>query len=258
MSTDNFDKYKEDIVWSYSTRHGGVSSGKYASMNLSFSTGDGPEKVRENYRLWGEALGVDTSQMVLLKQTHTANVLAVDHSFCGEGLYRPARSDFDGMVTDEKGVALVTSHADCTPVYIYDPVSHAIAMVHAGWKGTVGEIPAHAIELMKKKYGSRPEDMIAMIGPCISQKRFQCDRDVVDRVDQMSIDGSDQYYFDEAEGKFHVSLAGLNRKVLVSAGIPVENIDMNDACTYDNDELYFSHRRMGKERGGQAALLMMK
>ncbi len=258
MGTANFDRYKDRLIWGYSTRKGGISTGIYESMNLSFNTGDSFVNVRKNYELWGESLGVDAHNMVLVKQTHTANVIPVDKSFRGEGLYKPWRTDYDGMVTREKGLALVTTHADCVPVYIFDPVKNAIAMVHAGWKGTVSEIPRRAVDTMVRFYGCDPSNMVAMIGPCISRKRFQCDSDVIVRVKEMLVDGSDQWNFDEEEGKYHVSLAGLNRLVLEDCGVPHENIDMNDQCTYDNEELYFSHRRQGRARGGQAALLMLK
>ncbi len=254
----NFEDYKDQIIYGFSTRQGGVSTGVYESMNLSLTLPDDPANVRRNYELWCESLGVDVRRMVIAHQTHTNHVVRVDERNCGQGLDRERMEDVDGLVTNVPGVALVTHHADCTPVYLFDPVHRAIGMIHAGWRGTVQEIARVAVETMTREFGSKPADMLAMIGPCICQEHFECDRDVVDAVEAMSIDASDQVYYDPAKNKFHVSVPGINRKLLLSTGIPAGQIDMRDRCTYGNPELYFSHRRDGRERGGHAALLMLR
>lgn len=254
----NFADYKEQITYGFSTRQGGVSTGIYESMNLSLTLPDDPANVRRNYELWCESLGVDVRQMVIVHQTHTNHVVRVDEQNCGQGLDRERMEDVDGLVTNVPGVALVTHHADCTPVYLFDPVHRAIGMIHAGWRGTVQEIARVAVETMTREFGSQPADMLAMIGPSICQEHFECDRDVADAVEAMSIDASDQVYYDSAKNKFHVSVAGINRKLLLSTGIPAGQIDMQDRCTYGNPELYFSHRRDGRKRGGHAALLMLR
>ena len=275
---DGLERFRDKIVYDFSTKHGGVSTGIYASMNLSFSMGDDPEKVTENYRLWCEGLGVDYKRTVLLSQMHTTNVVRVDETNCGEGLFRKRQQYTDGMVTNCKGIALITYHADCVPLYFYDPVHEAIGMAHAGWRGTVGGMAQVMASKMKDEFGSAPEELYTRIGPCISQKYFECDSDVVDEVAAMpvwdmldlpasslhEVPGYDRRLpeeictFDEAAGKYHVSLSRLNKLVMEAAGVPAEQIDMADACTYEHDELYFSHRRQGRARGGQAAMLMLK
>ena len=131
-------------------------------------------------------------------------------------------------------------------------------MTHAGWRGTVACIAANTVRKMAEEFGSDPKDVVTRIGPCISQKYFECDRDVIDAVEAMPTDGSGTWFYREETGKYHVSLADLNALVLQDAGILPEHIDRADACTYANADLYFSHRRQGRNRGGQAALLMMK
>jgi len=253
-----FKDYDPEIIYGYSTRKGGVSKGIFESMNLSLSMPDDPANVKRNFEIWCDSLGVDPRDMVMVRQTHTANVIRVDEKNKGQGIYRERIEAVDGMVTNVPGIALVTSHADCVPVYLYDPVHRAIGLSHAGWRGTVAEIAGATVSKMTEEFGSVPEEMIAMIGPCICREHFECDRDVVDAVERMSIDGSEMVYYDPVKGKYHVSLAGLNRLVLEASGIPEDRIDMQDRCTYENTELYFSHRRQGRERGGQAALLMMR
>ena len=113
--------------------------------------------------------------LVIGLQTHTNNVVRVDERNKGQGLFRTRMKDVDGMVTNVPGVALVTYHADCTPVYLYDPVKKAIGMVHAGWRGTVKEIAGAAVRKLQTEFGTDPADLVAMIGPCISKEYFECD-----------------------------------------------------------------------------------
>ncbi len=275
-----FERFSDKIIYDYSTKHGGVSTGVYATMNLSFSTGDELANIKENFRRWCTGQGVDPARTVMVGQTHTTNVIYVDESHCGEGLERDRIQDVDGMITDRKGIALITSHADCVPLYFYDPVHEAIGLAHAGWRGTVGGMAAVMLEKMGEAFGTDPADVYTRIGPCISQQCFECDRDVVDAVMQMPVWESDAAglyagdakpvpgyaqclpeeicTFDAEKQKYHVSLSRLDRLVMLSAGVPDDHIDMADTCTFAHDELYFSHRRQGMTRGGQAALLMMK
>lgn len=281
-----FEQFKDALTYGYSTRWGGVSTGVYAEMNLSTSTGDDPAAIRENFRLFAEGLGVDPAALVMVGQTHTTNVIRVDAGNKGEGFDRERQQDIDGMITDCPGVALVTSHADCVPLYFYDPVHRAIGLAHAGWRGSVGGMAKVMIDRMRDAFGSVPEEMATRIGPCISKTYFECDSDVVDAVMRMPLwqgaeikEGQGTPYaalpaiaipgysqclpedicsYDEDKKKYHVSLARLNRAVMIRAGVPAERIDMADTCTYAHDELYFSHRRQGLARGGQAALLMIK
>ena len=122
----------------FTTRTGGVSSGIYSTMNLSFSRGDDPECVRENYRRIGEVLGTDPEHMVASKQTHTTNIRLVTEADLGNGITEPsAYDDVDGLATNIPGMALVTFYADCVPLYFVDPVKKAIGLAHSGWRGTV-------------------------------------------------------------------------------------------------------------------------
>ena len=125
----------------FSTRLGGVSGGYYESLNLSFDRGDDPEAVRENFRRIGEAIGVQVEDMVMSKQTHTTNVRVVTEEDRGKGIVRDRDyTDIDGLITNVRGICLVTSYADCVPLYFVDPVRKAIGLSHSGWRGTVGKI----------------------------------------------------------------------------------------------------------------------
>ena len=127
----------EGYVHGFSTRLGGVSEGDFASLNLSFTRGDDPEHVRENYRRIADSMGFLPENMVLSQQTHTTHIYKVTEKERGMGFTKPLEyTDIDGLMTNVPGLVLVTSYADCVPLYFVDPVKKAVALSHSGWKGT--------------------------------------------------------------------------------------------------------------------------
>ena len=158
----------------FSTRQGGVSEGYLGTMNFSFDRGDDPEHVRENYRRIAAALGVSYDSLTVAKQTHTSNVKEITMAERGAGVRFPRPYDnVDGIMTNVPGITLVTYHADCLPVYLYDPAHQAIALLHAGWRGTVDNIVSAGLLKMQKAYGTRASDVIAGIGPGISAACYE-------------------------------------------------------------------------------------
>ena len=171
------------VCHGFSTRLGGVSTGYYESLNLSFDRGDDPEHVRENFRRIGDAIGVSCEDMVMAKQTHTTNVRLVTEEDRGKGVVRERDyTDVDGLITNIPGICLVTSYADCVPLYFVDPVHHAIGLSHSGWRGTVGKIGKHTVEMMKEAFGSRPEDLLAAVGPSVCMDCYEVSEDEIGRA----------------------------------------------------------------------------
>ena len=169
------------LVHGFSTRLGGVSTGCLSSMNLSFAReemehpGDSEAEghVRENYRRIARAIGFSPENLVFSAQTHTTNIRRVTKEDAGAGFTRPLPwTDVDGFVTNVPGPVLATFFADCVPLYFADPVHHAIGLSHSGWKGTVGEMGKCTVREMQEAFGSRPEDILAVIGPSISKEAF--------------------------------------------------------------------------------------
>lgn len=246
----------------FSSRIGGVSSGIYKSMNLSFTCGDEEKNVRANYERMGEALGVSTSDMVMAHQTHTANVMKVDRSNAGMGILKERNyHDIDGIVTNEKGLCLVTSHADCIPLYFVDPVKKAIGLAHSGWKGTAGNIAENVVRMMQKEYGTEPSDVIGLIGPGICGKCYEISDDVAsvfyekydkEKCPDVVIPKKD------VEGKYLLDLHRANYYNMLGAGLKTENIFVSDVCTMENSEVLFSHRATQGKRGGMSAFLVIK
>ena len=250
------------LMNAFSTRKGGVSKGQYAEMNLSFTVGDDPETVKENFRIFGDAIGIKREQMVYAAQTHTNNVMRVDPSCKGMGVLHDRNFDnIDGLVTDDPGVCLVGSYADCVPLYFVDPVRHCIGLSHSGWRGTVTKIGRNTIELMQKEFGTDPDDLICCIGPCIGKECYEVSADVAEEFKKAYTSAQcDRIYMpvEGKEGKYLLDLPMANCLLFEECGVRQENIILPDLCTSCNKELLHSHRASGGKRGGMCAFLMIR
>ena len=237
----------------FTTRYGGVSEGYLSSLNLGIHRGDKPENVVKNYEILGEALGFDVDNLVFTRQTHTNIVRVVDKSNAGEGLGREVEPECDALVTATPGVVLAAFTADCTPILLHDPVTGAVGAVHAGWRGTVGDIAGNAVRAMAEQFGSRPEDIRAAIGPNIGVCCFETHADVPDAVRAVLGEEAEAFIVPSGE-KFRVDLKGVNAALLRRAG--VRHIEISDACTACEPERFWSHRRVGNDRGSLAAIIV--
>lgn len=245
----------EGAVHCFSTRFGGVSEGALASLNLGVHRGDRPANVWENYRRLGAAVGFNAKNTVFTKQVHSDIVQRVGRQDCGRGLVFPVEEARDGLVTDEPGVALTIFSADCTPVLLFDPVARAIGAAHAGWRGTAAGIAARTVEAMCREFGCRPENLRAAIGPCISQCCFETDSDVPEAM-LAALGAEAQSAIRPAGEKYYVDLKQLNALWLRRAG--VTEIDISCDCTACQPQRFWSHRRVGNQRGSLAAVIMLR
>ena len=244
----------------FSTRVGGVSEGKFSSMNFTFTRGDRPEHVMENYRRMAAILGVDKNQMVLSWQTHTTNVRMVTEEDAGKGIMRERDyQDIDGLINNVPGMTLVTFYADCVPLYVLDPIHKAIGLSHSGWRGTVNRMGNATLDAMKRAYGTKAEDVIVCIGPSICQDCFEVGEEVADAFGR-AFDSRyhHQLYYQKENGKYQLDLWRANEIIFEEAGVCPKNIHVTDICTHCNPQLLFSHRTSGNERGNLAAFLCLK
>lgn len=243
----------------FSTRKGGVSTGIFSSMNLNFKRGDDPDAVLENYRRMAAALNMRVEDMVLSDQTHTTNVRVITEEDRGKGILRPQDySDVDGMITNVPGIVLVTSYADCVPLYFVDPVRKAIGLSHSGWKGTVGHIGQKTVEKMQEVYGSEPKDIVAAIGPSICQSCYEVSDDVAEAFRaNFTADEAADILLDKGNGKYQLDLWKANWYVLTDAGILPEHLSVTDLCTACHPDLLWSHRKTNGQRGGLSAFLSL-
>ena len=243
----------------FSTRKGGVSTGIFSSMNLNFKRGDDPDAVLENYRRMAAALNMRVEDMVLSEQTHTTNVRVITEEDRGKGILRPQDySDVDGMITNVPGIVLVTSYADCVPLYFVDPVRKAIGLSHSGWKGTVGHIGQKTVWKMHEVYGSEPKDIVAAIGPSICQSCYEVSDDVAEAFRaNFTADEAADILLDKGNGKYQLDLWKANWYVLTDAGILPEHLSVTDLCTACHPDLLWSHRKTNGQRGGLSAFLSL-
>lgn len=244
----------------FSTRIGGVSKGCFSSLNLSFTRGDEEEAVRENFRRIGSAMGIRCEDMVFTHQTHTTNVRVVTEADKGCGIVKPRTySDVDGLVTDIPGICLVTFYADCVPLYFVDPVKKVIGLSHSGWRGTVGKIGKVTVETMCREFKSRPEDILAAVGPSICQDCYEVSEDVILEFQKtFSRELWKDIFYRKENGKYQLNLWEANRQILLGAGILPEHISMPNLCTCCNPEFLYSHRASQGKRGNLGAFLGIK
>ncbi len=246
----------------FTTRKGGVSKGFFAQLNLSFTRGDEPESVMENYRRVACVLDITPQQIVCSDQTHTTNVRVVTKEDAGKGVVCPKDyTDVDGLITNEKGLALATFYADCVPLYFVDPVRNVIGLSHSGWRGTVKRMGEVTVRRMQEEFGCNPKDIHAAIGPSICQSCYEVSSDVADAFMGDAKDFAKVFtQKDErqkAEGKYQMNLWKANELVLLSAGILPEHLEVTDVCTSHNASFLFSHRASNGKRGNLGAFLML-
>lgn len=246
---------KGGVVHCFSTRRGGVSKGCLESLNLGVHRGDDWNNVYENYRRLGAAVGFIPEQTVFTHQTHTDTVARVGAADRGWGLFREVELERDGICTNESGVALVCFSADCTPILLHDPVRHAVAAVHAGWRGTALGIAARCVETLQREFGTNPADVQAAIGPCIGPCCFETDVNVPEAMVK-GLGSEAEQYIRKAGEKYYPDLKALNALWLRRAG--VLQIDCSCDCTRCQTDRFWSHRMTGQARGSQAAVIMLK
>ena len=203
------------------TRNGGVSSGPYATLNLSFSVGDDPGAVLENRRRVAAAFSADLADFVFARQVHGGQAQVVSAAERGRGTLgvEDAIGPVDALVTGDPGTVLAILVGDCVPIVLYDPVAQVLAGVHAGWRGTVAGVSRAALAAMAT-LGSRPADVLAGIGPAIAPDRYQVGDDVRAEIVASFGDEAASVLRPDGTGRWLLDLWSANRKMLTRAGVP--------------------------------------
>lgn len=242
------------------TRHGGVSTGSYASMNCTPYTGDDPGCVERNRERLLAALPQQPAALVIPYQTHGTRVLSIDGTFLSAdaGQRHALLQGVDALTTDRPGVCLCISTADCIPILLYDRCHRAVAAIHAGWRGTVAGIVTHTLQQMCDLYGTAPGDLVAVIGPGISRSAFEVGGEVADAFARAGFPMQDIADYDSATGKYHIDLPRANQFLLASFGIPEPCVEMCGICTYTRHAEFFSARRLGIRSGRLLTGIMLE
>lgn len=245
-------------IHAFSTRLGGISEKEFAAMNLGFGRGDSDEVVAENYRIFCRAAGFDPESLVTGSQDHHVNIRRVGKDQRGIGVWREKDMEsIDGLCTDDPAVTLVIYCADCVPLYFIDEAHGAIGMAHAGWRGTAAGMAKVMTQRMQKEFGTRPEELIAAIGPSICKDCFEVDEPVA--AEFLLLPGAEHFVTGPEEtGKYHVDLWECNRRFLLEAGVLPEHITVGKVCTMCESNLLFSHRKTRGHRGSNCAMMTLK
>lgn len=250
---------REGILHAFSTRLGGVSTDIYSSMNLSFHREDDPEAVMENHRRLAAAVGYDSNRLVFSDQVHDTVIRKITREDAGKGIIRPSDIiGIDGLVTNEPDIPLMTFYADCVPLYFYDPVKRVAALAHSGWRGTRACMGRCMVRYMEREYGSRPEDIISVVGPSICRNCYEISEDVAEEFRTSFPEQIlPELLRDDHNGKYHLNLHRANEYILQDAGLRPEHIGVTDLCTCCNPRLLFSHRASKGRRGNLGAVIML-
>ncbi len=248
----------QGLVHAFTTRTGGVSEGPFESLNLSWSRGDDKARVVENRRRVARALG--DIALVFANQVHGDTILKVDAE--PEGVW--SAGEGDALMTDQPGLGLCAQTADCTPILLFDPERPAVAAIHSGWRGTVQEIARKTLQAMGDAYGTRPEQVLAAIGPSISKANYRVGPEVLEQFEALFGDLYGGLIGPrDAEGGAGLDVAEACRRQLLEAGVPAAQISLVKVCTFDEEARLFSSRRAARDGhagqfGGQVGVVALK
>jgi len=233
----------------FSTRRGGVSAGRYATLNVGAKWGDEPARVEHNRRRLAAAGGFDWNALHTAKQVHGARVAVVVD---GVDRARVAETEADVVVSVVPGTVAGVFTADCVPI-LYADDEGRVAAAHAGWRGTVQRVAQAAVEALVS-VGARRERIRAALGPSICARCFEVGEEVAEEFDRLTPDAVVR-----APGrKPHVDLQLSNRLLLLDAGLREDRVDTAPPCTHHEAERFFSFRRDGGQIGQQLSFVVSR
>lgn len=242
----------------FTTRLGGVSRGKYDSLNLALHVGDDNAAVLSNRRKVSRIFSWQLENWSVGEQVHGCRIVAVKEGGRGSLAADDAYPETDGMITNVPGVVLSTFAADCIPILLCDPIKRAIGVVHAGWKGTVQMIADKAITELVKNYGTVPADCLAVIGPGIGPDCFEVDSRVKAIWQEKFSFYPEVVRAGNAEDKYFIDLWQTNKRQLIERGLKPDNIAVAEVSTFFRTDLFYSYRAEAGKTGRYAGLICLK
>lgn len=228
--------------------------------NLAFHVQDDPDNVLHNRKRLAEMNEVSLHTITCAVQTHGSNIVEVSEENIGSGAtsFSTSIPDTDGLITKRSGAMLTLFYADCVPLFFLDPDHQAIGVAHAGWRGTVQNIAGKMVNELQNKYGSKPQRLLAAIGPSIGPCCYQVDDQVLSAVQTCLPHRWEEVVTDDGPGHYRLDLKKLNQILLEDAGILSTNIEISQYCTSCHSQYFFSHRKEGSKAGRMAAFAVWK
>lgn len=235
-----FNSYPE-IIFGFTTKISKDAKPPYY-FNLSYSVGDEKSIVDKNRKDFYELIGLTVENVGYQRQIHSDIVQVIG---CGGD-----NGASDAMITKEKNLGLAIAVADCVPIFLYDFKNIVIAAVHSGWQGTEQKILLKTLLMMQKDYSSKPENIIAYIGPSIFQANYEVGKEFTEKFDSIYLKPNDEKYL--------LDVSGINYKTLLDFGIPKNQIQKSELCTYEFSTLLHSYRRDGSLSGRSLGVIAIK
>ena len=249
------------VMNAFTTRFGGVSESPFNNLNLAYNIGDKESNVAENRKIILDVLNINYRNTVSAQQVHKDRIALVRKEDKSKGafMYSNGIAQTDALITDIPGIPLLMCYADCVPVFILDPVKKAIALIHSGRRGTELELVLKTLFKMKKIFETNPHSCLAAIFPSIGPCCYHMKEE--NKIDDYWL--NEDKYNGEAISKQNKSgrsldLKKANHLQLIKAGLQEKNIFINEICTADHPELFFSYRRDKGNTGRMAAIFMLK
>ena len=251
---DNWDK---NIITNENlNKLGGIKHFTSTKQSISITcprfTGDSPKIYSNARKKLGNVLGIDPHYLVFPRQTHSNNIEII-HQVPKEEI-----KNVDAMITNVPGICLCIQTADCVPILLFDPVKKVIAVVHAGWRGTVRKILFHTVKRMNKEFRCKPENIVVTIGPSISQRKYEIGKEVIYEIKKIMDNPDLVLIYRKKSEKAYLDLWEANRLQLLEGGLSNENIYVSSICTFTDSDHFFSARRQGIETGRIVTGIILK
>lgn len=235
-----FDKF-ENIVCGISLRRSEISRPPF-DFNMSLRIGDDASQVKKNRKKFFDLLGIDAGHVTFQFQVHSNS-----HNYVSETAFFRGS---DGLYTDRTNLYLAVNIADCVPVFLYDSKNKVVAAIHSGWKGTHLKITSNTLVTLSEKFGTRPKDIYAYIGPGISFKNFEVGKEVFDLFEDD--------FKEVRSGRFYVDLKKDIYTRLLNLGVPKSNIQLSKYCSYGDSDMFHSYRRDKEKSGRMLGIIGMR
>lgn len=237
------------LVAGFTIRTGGTSNRPFESLNMGLHVGDDAGHVVANRRKLAEELEIPFDVWTCADQVHGNQVCQVIAGGAGKENLDDVIQATDGLFTTKKNVLLTSFYADCVPLFFLDPVSKAIGLAHAGWKGTVQRIAEEMVRSLTQSCSSKPEDLQVALGPSIGGCCYEVDERILTHV-RTSVKGWEKAVKPaEKEDRWMLDLRRLNELILLEAGVKPGHMSTTDWCTSCRTDLFFSHRKEAGSNG---------
>jgi polyphenol oxidase len=219
-------------------------------FTLSFSSSPDKDLIRKHRNDLAHAMGVDTDRLFFPSQVHETRIVRVTRATAKEELM-----ETDALVTNDKQICIAVMSADCVPILLFDKKNKAVAAVHSGWRGTVAKILEKTLTRMREEFGTKGENLIAGIGPSVSQDSYEVGEEVVEAV-KRSFGKADTLLIPQENNKAKLDLWSANRIQLREFGVPASSVEISELCTVKNNSDFFSARK--GDTGRFAAGIMLR